>query len=102
MNLDEVKLAGPSYPQDIDCGFCAHCKYLEKQPDYEIAEEDILVYIVGRFPDELTAVALGVYTPHAGTRLLKIGVFNPDTFQCQTNGLNFHTTQHPIIGFYNS
>jgi len=91
MNSEEVKRICPSYPQNIDWGVCAYCKYLEKHPDYEIAG-DILVYIVGRFPDELTGVPLGVYTPHAGTRLLTIGVFNPDSFQCQTNGLKFHTT----------
>ena len=81
MNLEEVKRAGPSYLQFIHWGFCAYCKYLKKHPDYEIAEGDILIYLVGRFPDELTAVPVGIYTPHAGTRLLRIGVFNADTFQ---------------------
>jgi len=32
MNLEEVKRVGPSYPQDIDWGFQAFCKYLEKHP----------------------------------------------------------------------
>jgi len=27
MNLDDVKRVGPSYPHDIDWGFCAYCKY---------------------------------------------------------------------------
>jgi len=102
MNLEEVKRAGPSYLQFIHWGFCAYCKYLEKHPEYEIAEGDILIYLVGRFPDELTAVPVGIYTPHAGTRLLRIGVFNPDTFQGQTNGLNVHASHYPIIVLYNS
>jgi len=38
-----------------------------------------------------TSVPIGIYSPHAGTRLMRIGAFNPDTFQYQTNGLNFHT-----------
>ena len=102
MNLEKVTWVGPSYPQDIDLVFCAHSKCLQKHPDYEISEWDILIYIVGRFPDELTAVPVGVYTPHAGTGLLRIGVFNPDTFRCQTNGLYFHTTHYLVIGLYNS
>jgi len=104
MNLEEVKRVGPSYPQDIDWGFCAYCKYLEISGDiliYEISGV-VLIYVVGRFPDELTAISLGIYTLRAGTRLLRVGVFNPDTFQCQTNGLNFHTTYYPVIGLYNS
>jgi len=100
MNLEEVKRAGRSNPQDKDWGFCAYCKYLEKHPNYETA--DLLIYIVGRFPDDLTAIPVGIYTPHAGTHLLRVGVFNQDTFQCQTNRLNFHTTHYPIISFYNS
>jgi len=64
MNLDEVKRVGPSYPHDIDWGFCAYCKYLDRHPEYEVSEGDILILKVGRFPDELTAIRLDIYTPH--------------------------------------
>jgi len=55
---------------------------------------------VGRFPGELTTIPLSIYTPHAGKRLLRVAVFNPDTFQCQTNRLNVHTNCYPVIGLY--
>jgi len=102
MNLEEVKRAGPSYPQDTDWGFSGYCRYLEKHPDYEIAEGDILIYLIGCFPDDLTAAPVVIYTSYAGTRLLRVGVFNPETYQCLTSDLKYHRTHYPIIGFYNS
>jgi len=32
MNLEEVKQAGPRYPQDINWGFSTYCNYLDKHP----------------------------------------------------------------------
>jgi len=64
MNLEEVKQAGPRYPQDINWGFSTYCNYLDKHPEYEISEGDILIFVVVRFPDELTDIPLGIYTPH--------------------------------------
>jgi len=49
MNLEEVKRVVPSYPQDIDWGHQAFCKYLDKHPEYEITEGDILIFVVGSF-----------------------------------------------------
>jgi len=94
MNLEEVKREGPSYPQDIDWGFSAYCKYLDIHPEYEMSEGDILIFVVGHFPDELKTIRLGVglHTPHTSGYFLRIDVFNSDTYQSQTNGLNFHTT----------
>jgi len=102
MNLEEVKRVGPSYPQDIDWGFQAFCKYLDKHPEYEIAEGDVLIFVVGRFSGNLSALPLGIYQPHKGTRLERVGVFNPETYQSETHQLRYHTTRYPLIGFYNS
>jgi len=58
MNLEEVKRVGPSYPWDIHWTYYAYCKYLDKHPEYEIGEGDILIFVVGRFPDDLSAIPL--------------------------------------------
>jgi len=102
VNLEEVKRVGPSYPQDIDRGFQAYCKYLEKHPEYEIAEGDILIFVVGRSSGDLSALPLGIYSPDGGIRLERVGVFNTEIYQSQTHELRYHTTHYPRIGFYNS
>ena len=76
MNLEEVKRAGPSYPQLSDWGYQTFCKYLDKHPEYEIAEGDILIFVVGCFSDGLSALPLGIYSPDGGIRLERVGVFN--------------------------
>ena len=48
MNLQEVKRIGPSLPGDIDFGFEAFCKYVDKNPDYQVSEGDILDFITVR------------------------------------------------------
>jgi len=101
MNL-ELKRAGPSYPQDIDWGFQAFCKYLDKHPEYEIAEGDILIFVVGRFSDDLSALPFGIYSPDGGIRSERAGVSNPENYQSQTHELRHHTTHYPLMGFYNS
>ena len=73
MNLEEVKRAGPSYPQDIDWGYQAFCKYLDKHSEYEIAEGDILIFVVGRFSDDRSALPLGIYSPDGGIHLERVG-----------------------------
>ena len=87
MILEEVKGVGPSYPQDIDWGFQAYCKYLEKHPEYEIAEGDILIFVVGRFSGNLSALPLGIRNlfTRRGIRLERAGVFNTETYQSQTH-----------------
>jgi len=102
MNLEQVKRVGPSYPQDIDWGFQAYRKYLVKHPEYEIAEGDILIFVVGRFSGDLSALPLGIYSPDGGIRLERMGVFNTETYQIQAHELRYHTTHYPLIGFYNS
>jgi len=102
MNLEEVKRAGPSYPQDIDWGYQAFCKYLDKHPEYEIPEGDILIFVVGHFSDELSALPLGIYSPDGSIHLERLGVFNPENYQSQTHELRYHTTHYPLVEFYNS
>jgi len=102
MNLEEVKRVVPSYPQDIDWGHQAFCKYLDKHPEYEITEGDILIFVVGRFSGDLSALPLGIYSPDGGIRLERVGVFNPESYQSQTHELRYHATHYPLIGFYNS
>jgi len=102
MNLEEVKRVGLSYPQDIDWGFQACCKYLEKHPEYELAESGILIFVVGRFSGDLSALPLGIYSPDGGIRLERVGGFNTETYQSQTHELRYHTSHYPLIGFYNS
>jgi len=102
MNLEEVKRLGPSYPQDIEWGFQAYCKYLEKHPEYEISEDEIPIFVVGRFSGELSALPLGIYQPDRGVRLERVRVFNVETYQSQTHELRWHTTHYPRIGLYNT
>jgi len=76
MNSEEVKRVGPSYPQDIDWGFQAYRKYLDKHREYEIAEGDIPIFVVGCVSGVLSALPLGMYSPDGGIRLERVGVFN--------------------------
>jgi len=92
VNLEEVKRAGPSYPQLSDWGYQTFCKNLDKHPEYEIAEGDILIFVVGCFSDGLSALPLGIYSPDGGIRLERVGAHE----------LRYHTTHYPLIGFYNS
>ena len=102
MNLEQVKRVGPSYPQDIDWGFQAYRKYLDKHREYEIAEGDIPIFVVGCVSGVLSALPLGMYSPDGGIRLERVGVFNTEAYQSQTHELRYHTTDYPLIGFYNS
>jgi len=76
MNSEEVKRVGPSYPQDIDWGFQAYRKYLDKHREYEIAEGDFPIFVVGCVSGVLSALPLGMYSPDGGIRLERVGVFN--------------------------
>ena len=95
-------LISASYPQDVDWGYQAYCKCLDEHPEYEIAAGDILIFVVGRFSDDLSALLLGIYSPDRGTRLERVGVFNTETYQSQIHELKYHTTHYPFIGLYNS
>jgi len=63
MNVDAVKQKGPRLPLDVHWGHFAYCKYLDKHPRYRVTEGDVLIFMVGHFPRELTAIPLGVFTP---------------------------------------
>jgi len=86
----------------VNSGYQAFCRYLDKHPEYEIAEGDILIFVVGRFSDDLSALPIGIYSPDGDIRSERVGVFNTETCQSQTHELRYHTTHYPLIGFYNS
>ena len=65
---------------------------MSQHPNYRVTEGNILIFMVGHFPKQLTAIPLGIFAPDPGSQFLRVGVFNADTFQSETNGLNFHTT----------
>jgi len=100
MNLQEVKRAGPSLPGDIDFGFEAFCKYVDKNPDYRVFEGDILVFVVGRKAENLTSTPLGIYRPDSGVTLERLGVLNTETGVGNSYALKFHTLHYPIAGLY--
>jgi len=58
LNVEEIKRKGRSLPQDIHWGHLAYCMYLGKHTDYKITEGDILIFVVGHFPVELTSIPL--------------------------------------------
>jgi len=81
MNVEEVKRIRPSFPQDIHWGHFAYCKYLRRHSNYKVKEGDVLIFIVGHFPTELTATPLGIFTPDAVSHLLRVGIYKPETHQ---------------------
>ena len=102
MNLQEVKRVGPSLPGDIGFGFEAFCKYVDKNPDYQVSEGEILVFVVEQIEGNLTSTPLGIYRPDLGATLERLGLLNTETGVGKSYALKFHTLHYPIIGFYNS
>jgi len=100
MNVEKVKLRGPSLPMDIHWGHFAYCRFLDRHPSYGVTEADVLIFIVGHFPRELTAIPLGGFTPDPDSHLLRIGVNNPETRQSQSDELNHSTTAYPWVGVF--
>jgi len=91
MNLQEVKRVGPSLPGDIDFGFEAFCKYVDKNSDYQVSEGDVLVFVVGRIAGNLTLTPLRIYRPDPGVTLERLGVLNTETSIGDSHALKFHT-----------
>lgn len=91
---------GPSLPSDIEFGFEALCKYVDKNLDYQVSEGDILVFVVGRIAGNLTSTPLGTYRPDAGVTLERLGVLNTETSVGESYALKFHTLHYPIAGLY--
>jgi len=83
MNVEEVKLREPSLPLDVHWDHFAYSRFLERHPSYSVSEGDILIFLIGHFPRELTAIPLCVFTPKPESHLLRIGVYNPETKQSQ-------------------
>ena len=80
MNIEEVKLRGPSLPLDVHWGHFAYSRFLEIHSSYSVAEGDVLIFLIGHFPRELTAIP---FTPKPESLLLRIGAYNPETKQSQ-------------------
>jgi len=95
MNVEEVKLRGPSFPLDVHWGYFAYSRFLKRHPNYIVTKGDVSIFLIGHFPRELTAIPLCVFTPKPESQLVRIGVFNPETKQSQSNELNDSTTCHP-------
>jgi len=55
MNVEEVKLREPSLPLDVHWDHFAYSRFLERHPSYSVSEGDILIFLIGHFPRELTA-----------------------------------------------
>jgi len=52
MNVEEVKLRGPSLPLDVHWGHFAYSRFLERHSSYSVAEGDVLIFLIGHFPRE--------------------------------------------------
>jgi len=62
----EAPLASPgSYWGEI-----AYDKYLQAHPTYRVRRGDVLIFLLGRFPVEYTAIPLCVFTPGRNSELL--------------------------------
>jgi len=57
-----------------------------------VTKGGVLIFLIGHFPRELTTIPLCVFTPKPVSQLLRIGVFNPETKQSQSDELNDSTT----------
>jgi len=76
---------GPSLPLDVHWGHFAYSRFLKRHPSYSVTEGDVLIFLIGHFPRELTAIPLCVFTPKLESLLLRIGVYNSETKQNSTN-----------------
>jgi len=65
-----------------------------------VTKGDVLIFLVGHLPRELTAIPLGIFTPDPGSHLLRIGVYNPETRQSQSDELSSSTTSYAWIRVY--
>jgi len=93
-------MKGPSLPLYIYWGHFAYCKFLDRHPSYRVTQGDVLIFMVGHFPRELTAIPLCVFTPEPDSHLLRIGVYNQETRQSQSDELNHSTTCYPRIDVF--
>jgi len=100
MNVEEVKLREPSLPLDVHWGHFAYSTFLERHPSNRVTERVVLIFMIGHFPRELTAISLCVFTPKPELQLLRVGFYNPETKQSQSDELNHSTTCYPRFGVF--
>jgi len=81
-------------------GQVAYTKYFESHPDYTINPGDILVFLIARFPVDLTAIPVCAFSPHEDSQLLLVGSYNPETRQAQTGEISPSTSQYPTYGVF--
>jgi len=92
----EAPLASPgSYWGEI-----AYDKYLQAHPTYRVRHGDVLIFLLGRFPVEYTAIPLCVFTPGRNTELLLLGCYNPGNNQAQTSEISYSTLRYPAVGVF--
>ena len=92
----EAPLASPS----TYWGQIAYDKFLGAHPDYRVKRGDVLIYLLGRFPIEYTAVPLRVFTPSKNSELLLLGCYSPCNNQAQTSEISYTTSRYPAVGVF--
>ena len=92
----EAPLASP----DSYWGEIAYDKYLQAHPTYRVRRGDVLIFLLGRFPVEYTAIPLCVFTPGRNSELLLLGCYNPCNNQAQTSEISYSTLRYPAVGVF--
>jgi len=81
-------------------GQIAYDKYLGARPNYRVNRGDVLIFLLGRFPIEYTAIPLCVFTPSRNSGLLLLGCYNPCNNQAQTSEISYTTSRYPAVGVF--
>jgi len=92
----EAPLASP----DSYWGEIAYDKYLQAHPNYRVKRGDVLIFLLGRFPVEYTAIPLCVFALGRNSELLLLGCYNPCTNQAQTGEISYSTSRYPTVGVF--
>jgi len=95
-----MNFAGASPSLDAHWGQIANDKFLKSHPDYRVSQGDVLVFLIGHFPLELTGIPLCIFTPSKNSQLLLIGAYNTETRQAQSGELKHSTTRYPTLGVF--
>jgi len=95
MNVGDLPVSPNTY-----WGQVAYDKYLQAHPDYRVKRGDVLIFLLGRFPVEYTAIPLCVFTPSKNSELLLLGCYNPCNNQAQTSEISYTTSRYPAVGVF--
>jgi len=91
--------APPASP-DSYWGEIAYNKYLQAHPTYRVRRGDVLIFLLGRFPVEYTAIPLCVFSPGRNSELLLLGCYNPCNNQAQTSEMSYSTLRYTAVGVF--